>query len=133
MLNPPLSLLSDYLLNYIVDHLAEIPYSYSDLRNLSITDRAFTWFCQTHLFKVLTLGYYTGTYDIISKKLAKIGNILNDKPSFANQVRAVDLSVAHRRNKWLFNDPTFITILKLSLNPNCHPINFPSLDPGAIL
>ena len=113
MLNPPLSLLSDYLINYIVDHVARLPFPCPNLCNLSITDRAFTSFCQTYIFKDLYLGYKSGSKNSIIKKLAKIGNILNDNPSFANRVRTVHLTVKHEENKWLFTDPTFITIIQL--------------------
>ena len=113
MLNPPLSLLSDDLLYYIVDHVARLPFSESNLHNLSITDRAFTQFCQAYIFKDLCLGYDSGIHDNISKKLAEIRNILNDKPSFANRVRTVHLAVIHKQNKWLFDDPDFITIIQL--------------------
>ena len=113
MLNPPLSLLSDDLLNYIVDHVAELPTSNSDLFNLSITDRAFTRSCQAYIFEDLYLGYGSGTSNSISKKLTKIRNILNDKPLFINRVRAIHLNVIRQRNKWLFNDPNFITIIQL--------------------
>ena len=113
MLNPPLSLLSDDLLNYIVDHVAELPFSDSNLYNLSVTDRAFTRFCQAYIFKDLYLGYGSGTNNSITKKLAKIRNILDDEPSFANRVRTVHLTVIRQRNKWLFDDPTFITIIQL--------------------
>ena len=113
MLSPPLSLLSDDLLNYIVDHVAKLRRSNLYLQYLSITDRAFTRFCQAHLFKDLYLGYESGTNKSISKKLAKIRNILNDEPSFAHRVRAVHLTFAENRNRWLFNDPTFITVIQL--------------------
>ena len=107
MLNAPLSLLSDDLLNYIVDHVAELPNS--NLYNLSITDRAFTRFCQAHIFEYLYLGYYaSGTNNSIKMKY-----ILNDEPSFAHRVRTVHLTVAEKKNRWLFNDPTFITIFQL--------------------
>ena len=111
MLNPPLSLLSDDLLIYIVDHVAELPSSNLDLYNLSITDRAFTRSCQAYIFKVLSLE--SGINTNISKKLAKIRNILNDEPSFANRVRTVHLTVLDEQNKWLFNDSDFITIIQL--------------------
>ena len=117
MLNPPLSLLSDDLLNYIVDHVAnlKLPFSnlYHDLYNLSITDRAFTRFCQAYIFKDLFLGHRLRDNNSISKKLAKIRNILNDEPSFANRVRTVHLTVTETRNRWLFNDPNFITVFQL--------------------
>ena len=105
MLNPPLSLLSDELLNLIVDHVAEVPCSDSDLYNLSITDRAFTRFCQAYIFKALRLGS--------SRKLAKTRKILNNEPSFANRVREIHINVIGRRKKWLWNDPTFVTIIQL--------------------
>ena len=115
MLNPPLSLLSDDLLNYIVDHVAElqVPFSLnSDLHNLSTTDRAFTRACQAYIFKDLRLGYNSGTKGTLSMRLAKIRNILNDEPSFANRVRTVLISI-HEQNKWLFIEPNFITIFQL--------------------
>ena len=120
MLNPPLSLLSDDLLYYIVDHVARLPSSNLDLYNLSITDRAFTRFCQAHIFKDLYLGYdHWRTPYCISKKLAKIRNILNDEPSIANRVRTVHLALVNKeyrrlkRNHLLFNNPNFIPIIQL--------------------
>ena len=113
MLNPPLSLLSDDLLLYIVDHVAKLPFSDDDLYNLSITDRAFTRFCQIYIFKDLYLGYGSGTNTSLSKKLAKIRNILNDEPSIANGVRSVHITAIRKRNRWLFNDPNFITVFQL--------------------
>ena len=117
MLNPPLSLLSADLLNYIVDHVANLPSSnlHLDLYNLSITDRAFTRFCQAYIFKDLYLDYTceTDNSHSISKKLAKIRNILNDEPSFANRVRTVHLTVTEAQNRWLFNDHNFITVFQL--------------------
>ena len=113
MLNPPLSLLSDDLLDYIVDHVARLSFSNDNLYNLSITDRAFTRSCQAYIFKDLRLGYGYGTESAISWHLGTITNILNDEPSFANRVRTIRLIVVHRQNKWLFNDPNFITIFQL--------------------
>ena len=113
MLNPPLPLLSDYLINCIVDHVAKLSFSSPNLCNLSITDRAFTSFCQAYIFKDLYLGYKSGSKNSISRKLEKMGNILTEKPSFANRVRTIHLTVIHQRNKWIFNDPTFITIIQL--------------------
>ena len=113
MLNPPLSLLSYDLLNYIVDHVAELPFSESDIYNLSITDRAFTRSCQVYIFKELRLGHGHGTIGMIVRNLTKIRNILNDEPSIANRVRAIHLTVADVQNKWLFNDPNFMTIIQL--------------------
>ena len=120
MLNPPLSLLSEDILYYIVDHVARLPYSNLALRNLSITDRAFTQFCQAHIFKDLYLGYDDrNTRYLIDKKLAKIRNILNDEPSIANRVRTVHLALVNKeyrrlkRNHLLFNNPNFIPIIQL--------------------
>jgi hypothetical protein len=113
MLNPPLSLLSDDLLAYIVDHIAKLSFSSEHLYNLSLADRAFTRFCQAHIFKNLHLGYGSGRERRISNKLEKMRQILNDEPSFANRVRTVALSITHKQNGWLFNDPTFISIMQL--------------------
>ena len=112
MLNPPLSLLSDDLLMYIVDHVAKLPFSKNDLYNLSITDRAFTCFCRAYIFKDLYLGYGLEFNDSISKKLEMTRNVLNDEPSLANRVRNVHLLVTPQ-NKWVFNDPNFITIIEI--------------------
>ena len=115
MLNPPLSLLSDYLLSYIVDHVAELPSSELDLYNLSITDRAFTRSCQAYIFKDLRfkLDNRGGHRENISR-LIKMRNILNDEPSLANRVRTIRFTVEVKRYdlKWLFNDPNFITIIQ---------------------
>ena len=116
MLNPPLSLLSDDLLAYIVEHWHisnRLPFRDKQLRNLSITDRAFTQVCQTYIFRSLKLGVDLGTKSKMSKKLAKMKKILNDKPSFANCVRVIQIAVSHERNAWLVNDPTLISILQL--------------------
>ena len=108
MLNPPLSLLSDDLLAYIVEHISNLPFRDEQLRNLSITDRAFTQICQKYIFRSLKLGVYSGAKSKISKKLAEMKMILNDKPSFANRVRVIQIAVTHERNAWFFNDPTLI-------------------------
>ena len=95
MLNPPLSLLSDDLLYYVVDLVARLSSSRLsssnlDLYSLSITDRAFTAFCQAYILKDLYLGYDPGTHKSTNiSKLAEIRSVLNDKPSFAKRVRTV--------------------------------------------
>ncbi|KAF8959431.1 hypothetical protein BDZ97DRAFT_1667254 [Flammula alnicola] len=113
MLNPPLSLLSDDLIAYIVEHIEKLPLRDKTLYNLSLADRAFTQFCQTYIFRTLRLGQGGGSKSRISKKLEKTRKILNDKPSFANRVRVVRLAISHDRNAWLFNDHTLIGILQL--------------------
>ncbi|KAF8799735.1 hypothetical protein BYT27DRAFT_7342813 [Phlegmacium glaucopus] len=116
MLNPPLSLLSDDLFGYIVDHLAKLPFSNRYLYNLSLADRAFTRFCQAYIFKDLHLGYGSGIRNVISCKLETMNKILNDEPSFANRVRMVKLTISDKLNVWLFNDLTFISIVQLLAN-----------------
>ena len=113
MLNPPFSSLSDDLLAYIVDHLAQLPLWNESLYNLSLTDRAFTRFCQKHIFKTLRLGYHPGSRREIVNKMAKMQRILDDDPSIANSVRIVHLSIQHKKNAWLFNDSTFMGIIEL--------------------
>jgi hypothetical protein len=76
MLNPPLSLLSDDLIGYLVEHIARLAFSNEALRNLSLADPAFTEFCQKYLFRTLTLGKMQGTRSRISKKLKKMKSIL---------------------------------------------------------
>ena len=109
MLNPPLSILCDDLLGCIVEHVAKLPSRDRQLRNLSLADRAFTHLCQTYLFQTLRLEEPNRK---ISSKLKKIGNILKENPALANSVRIIWLVLNHR-NGWLFNDPTFISTVKL--------------------
>ncbi|KIM41145.1 hypothetical protein M413DRAFT_28210 [Hebeloma cylindrosporum] len=106
MLNPPLSILSDDLLRYIIGEVANIPFSNEDLCNLSLADRAFTQTCQKYIFRVLELSNSVDA----SEKLSKLKRIFDDKPSFANYVRV--LEVAHD-SAWVFKDRTFISILRL--------------------
>jgi hypothetical protein len=109
MLNPPLSLLSDDLLAYIVEQLAKLPFKNENLCNLSLADRAFTQSCQRYIFRKLKLSKNSD----IPKKLNKMKNLLDDKPSFANQVRMVEFLISRNESAWLFNDPTLINILQL--------------------
>jgi len=109
MLNPPLSLLSDDLLTAIVEQLAKLPFADKNLSNLSLADRAFTQPCQKHIFRTLILG--NGSK--ISKQLTKVKKFLDDKPSFANRVRMVQLGISRKENASLFNDPNFTGILQL--------------------
>ena len=130
MLNPPLSLLSDDLIDYLVeyvasldftneavndlslsdpsDHIARLSASYSDkaLNNLSLADRAFTESCQKHVFRTLTLGRETTTRGKIYKRLTKVKRILDDRPLFATLVRKIQLFIEHGRNAWIFQNPS---------------------------
>ena len=109
MLNPPLSLLSDDLLASIVEQLAMFPFLDGDLQNLSLADRAFTESCQKYIFRQLRLGTRK-----ISKQLTRVNFFLDDKPSFANRVRAIELFPESREESaLLFNDPNFTGILQL--------------------
>ena len=105
MLNPPLSLLSDELLAYIVEHVAKLPSSDEHLYSLSLADRAFTQSCQKYIFRTLKLSDSGGPMKKISKKLKRTQKLLNDKASFAHQVRTVQLAISHKQNAWFFNDP----------------------------
>jgi hypothetical protein len=112
MLNPPLSVLPVELLNVIVDHVANLPFNNEMLYNLSLADRAFTQSCQNYIFR----NFEVSNRNNIPKKLEKlkrVKKILDDEPSFANQVRTVQLAVSRDECSWLFNNPTFISILKL--------------------
>ncbi|KAF9461976.1 hypothetical protein BDZ94DRAFT_1262142 [Collybia nuda] len=125
MLHPPLSLLPDDLIAYIVEHVAKLPFQGGCLHNLSITDRAFTQFCQSYIFRTLSLSH-DWRKGRTFKKLEKLAKILNTKPQFANQVRVVDLSISRSDNAWLFDDPSLLTILQMlakSLVPP-HEIRF---------
>jgi len=109
MLNPPLALLSDDLLVSIVEYVAKLPSKDEDLYNLSLADRAFTRSCQKYIFRRLE---FSNKGDI-SEKVKKVKKILNDNPSFANQVRVVGFLLSPNLRAWRFNDPTFISILQL--------------------
>ena len=85
MLNSPLSLLSAS----IVEQLTKFPFRVLDvdLKNSSLADRAFTESCQKYIFRQLRLG----TRKKISKQLIGVKKLLDDKPSFANRVREIEL------------------------------------------
>jgi hypothetical protein len=108
MLNPPLSLLSVELLDYIVEHVAKLPFKDEMLYNLSLSDRAFTQSCQNYIFR----NFKVSNSKKIPKKLKRAKKILDDKPSFANQVRTVQLAISPDECA-LFNDPAFISIFQL--------------------
>ena len=110
MLNPPLSYLSDDLLLSIVKQLAELPFADINLKNLSLADRAFTESCQKYIFRELQLR---GSEKKISNQLTRAKKFLDDKPSFANLVRILELSISHNDNAWLFKNPNFTSILEL--------------------
>ena len=118
MLNPPLSLLPDELLDSIVEHVAKAAKrSFKDqtLNNLSLADRAFTQSCQKYIFrnfKVIKKNFSQDTQDVMIK-LERAKKMLDDKPSIANQVRMVQLAISRNECAWFFNDPTFISILQL--------------------
>jgi hypothetical protein len=118
-----LSLLPQDVLSYIVDHLATLPYSDEALRNLSLADRAFTPFCQKHIFETLQLGSRDPLQSNIPYKLEKLAYILREKPSFANHVRIVQLFIDENQNAWMFNDSTFIHILEQLANSPRPPHN----------
>ena len=109
MLNPPLSLLPDDLIVSIVEQLAKLPFADKDLKNLSLADRAFTKSCQKYIFRELILG----NGRITSKQLRNVKIFLENKPSFANQVRMVKLSISPKESASLFKDPNFTSILQL--------------------
>ena len=120
MLNPPLSLLSDDLLVSIVEQLAKLPFSDDDLNNLSLTDRAFTQSCQKYTFQKLVLGNGRN----VSRQLKKVNKFLNNKPSFANRVRMVQLHISRQENASLFKNANFTSILQLFAKSPMPPHEF---------
>ena len=118
MLNPPFSHLPDELLDSIVEHVAKaakLSFKDQTLNNLSLADRAFTQSCQRYIFrnfKVIKRNFLQGTQDVMIK-LERAKKMLDDKPSIANQVRTVQLTISRNECAWFFNDPTFISILQL--------------------
>ena len=120
MLNPPLSLLSDDLLVSIVEQLAKLPFSDDDLNNLSLTDRAFTQSCQKYTFRKLVLGNGRN----VSRQLKKVNKFLNNKPSFANRVRMVQLHISRQENASLFKNANFTSILQLFAKSPMPPHEF---------
>ena len=109
MLNPPLSLLSDDLLVSIVEQLAKLPFADENINNLSLADRAFTESCQKFIFRKIILGNGRN----ISKQLKRMKKLLDDKPSFANRVRMVQLSMSLKGSRLVSKDPNFASILQL--------------------
>ena len=108
MLNPPLSLLSDDLLLSIVEQLARLPFADTNLKNLSLADRAFTESCQKYIFRELKLRG-SGIFN----QLTRVKKFFYDKPSFANRVRILELDISDNENAWLFKNPDFTSILQL--------------------
>ena len=108
MLNPPLSHLSDDLLVSLVEHVAKLPSKDEDLYNLSLADRAFTLSCQKYIFRNLKFS----SNRKISKNIVKAKKMLDENPSFANQVRMVELLISGRTT-WVFNDHAFNGVLQL--------------------
>ena len=109
MLNPPLSLLSDDLLDYIVEQVAKLTLPDEYLKYLSLADRAFTQSCQKYIFRELKLGDRKKIY----KRLKKVKKILDDKPSFVNRVRMINLDLLWEENISVFKNPNFISIFQL--------------------
>ena len=135
MLDPPFSLLSADLVEYLVgEHVANSPIAKKDLHNLSLAHPAFTEVCQKYLFRTLTLGQ-AGTRSMISKRLTAVKRNLDDKPLLANRVRKIDLFIEHKQNAWLFQNSTsekprrkdaayaitFVSILQLLANSPIPP------------
>ena len=110
MLSLPLSLLPKELFAQIVQCVADLPSETKSLRSLSLADWAFTELCQAHFFKYLVLADTSAK--CIPKTLAKIANILNDKPSAAYRVRKIKIFITRKNNARLFSDPTFINIFQ---------------------
>jgi hypothetical protein len=109
MLNPPLSLLSDDLLVSIVEYVAKLPSKDENLYNLSLVDRAFTQSCQKYIFRNLK---FSSRREISKNLINKAKKLLDEKPSFATQIRMVELLIS-RKSSWIFNDHAFIRILQL--------------------
>ncbi|KIM47373.1 hypothetical protein M413DRAFT_416068 [Hebeloma cylindrosporum] len=115
MLNPPLSLLSDDLLVYLVENVADLPFEKENLNNLSLADRAFTQSCQKYIFRELKLS----NTDELYQRLKNLKEVLDHKPQLATHVRMVQLA---NETAWLFNDPTFTnTVLPLLTNSPTPP------------
>ena len=148
MLNPPLSLLSDDLVDHLVEHVARLPGVFANraLHNLSLTDLAFTELCQKHIFRTLTLGGEAGSKSKISKRLKKLKRILDGNPLFANRVRKIELYIGHRQNAWLLQNPsgdskdaTLINVLQLLASSPIPPyelhldMDYPIEDPVLVV
>ena len=137
MLNPPLSLLSEDLIGYLVEHVARLGLAFANraLHNLSLTDPAFTEFCRKYIFRTLTLGAGGTSLGMLSTRLKNVKRILDDKPSFADRVRKIQLLIGCSQNAWVFQNPssedlrrkdapygvTFINILQLLANSPMPP------------
>ena len=86
------------------------PSSSEDLKNLSLTDRAFTHSSQKYTFRKLMLCYRGGNIFRV-KQLTKAKKFLDNKPSFANHVRILELGFLLLTS--LPKDPNFTSILQL--------------------
>ena len=104
MLNPPLSLLSDDLIGYLVEHVARLEVSFANqpLHNLSLADPAFTESCRKYIFRTLTLGANGTNPGMITKNVKRI----LDNPLFAHRIRKIRLFIRYSQNAWPFQNPT---------------------------
>ena len=112
MLNLPLSLLSDDLLVSIIEQLATLPFGDWSLKILSLADRAFTQSCQNYIFFSKARIRQWDEYIQAANKGEKV---LDDKPSFADRVRILELraGISSEESASLFKDPNFTSILQL--------------------
>lgn len=120
MLNSPLSLLSDELLERIVDEVAgdddflEVRW----LKRLSIVHRAFTTLRQSRLSGELRLY---GSKSDMTTTLKRAHETLNLKHLPISFVRRIRLDVNRQRNiSWLFQDKHFISLVR-TLSKVPHP------------
>ncbi|KAJ3504526.1 hypothetical protein NLJ89_g7887 [Agrocybe chaxingu] len=109
MLTPPLSLLAQEILDYIVDHVV-LPHWDEDLVHLSLTDRVFTARCQMQIFRKISLDDDDCTKSEMKKKIKKKWDILKASPWLAKHIRIIILRLA---NPQLFDNLSFVKILNL--------------------
>ena len=126
MLNPPLSLLLDDLLVCIVEYLANLPLADTNLKNLSLADRAFTESCQKYIFRKLKLGTGRNTF----KQLTKVKKFVDDKRRHLPTESAcfgLD-SQAHARKHRFSRIRTLPASSKCSQSHRCRHTNFAPMD-----
>ncbi|KAJ3516655.1 hypothetical protein NLJ89_g995 [Agrocybe chaxingu] len=113
MSSKPFSLLSQEVIDRIVDCLAELPLWWENLSTLALVNRVFTPRCQVHLFKELKLEDEFETNKKFKAKIAKKWKILDSNHSLAENVRVLDISIGEEHNTKIFSDATFLKILNL--------------------
>ncbi|KAJ3515594.1 hypothetical protein NLJ89_g1659 [Agrocybe chaxingu] len=113
MLQPPISSLSQELLDRVVDHCVQLPERTMYLVTLSLVDRVFTARCTMHIFEELPLHDSWESKKKFRTKIERKFMILKSNPSLARLVRVVDIKITRPQNAHIFSNSTFLKIVQL--------------------